>query len=187
MCVILWWGKDGCQGEEGSHHRLSGFSMYASPKCNFIMNYFYVVKCFTLQLTNEMTEAERVHSISKNIRIWRLYSGKSTQWQFWRKWAIDVFEVVIGQQTFWQNFGQFGPFPVGVLQRSSMRVKISKCFKWPFMYSSAQFSGMRSRLKVGAPLKSRVLKYFKSYTSKSTKYSYKKSHKWHQNSIHYLR
>ena len=43
MCVILWWGKDGCQGEEGSHHRLSGISMYASPKCNFIMNYFYVV------------------------------------------------------------------------------------------------------------------------------------------------
>ena len=26
-------------GEKGGHHRLSGISMYASPKCNFIMNY----------------------------------------------------------------------------------------------------------------------------------------------------
>ena len=45
---------------------------------------------------------------------------------------------------------------------------------------------MSSHLKVGASLKSRVLKYLKSYTSKSTKYSYKKvykSHKWHQKSI----
>ena len=35
--------KGWLSGEEGGHHRLSGISMYASPKCNFIMNYFYVV------------------------------------------------------------------------------------------------------------------------------------------------
>ena len=29
-------------GEKGGHHRLCGISMYASPKCIFIMNYFYV-------------------------------------------------------------------------------------------------------------------------------------------------
>ena len=34
---------------------------------------------------------------------------------------------------FWQSFGRFGPFPLGVTQKSS-GVKISKCFKWPFMY-----------------------------------------------------
>ena len=38
---------------------------------------------------------------------------------FWRKWVIDGFEVVIGQKIFWQNFGPFGPIPVGVRQRSS--------------------------------------------------------------------
>ena len=38
---------------------------------------------------------------------------------FWRKWVIDSFEVDIGQKIFWQNFGQFGPFPVRVTQRSS--------------------------------------------------------------------
>ena len=45
--------------------------------------------------------------------------GRSTQVPFWRKWVIDGFEVVIGQKIFWQNFGRFGPFPVGVTQRSS--------------------------------------------------------------------
>ena len=35
--------KGWLSGEEGGHHRLSGISMYASLKCNFIMNYFYVV------------------------------------------------------------------------------------------------------------------------------------------------
>ena len=44
-------------------------------------------------------------------------SGRSTQVPF-RKWVIDGFEVVV-QKIFWQNFGQFGPFPVGVTQRSS--------------------------------------------------------------------
>ena len=39
----------------------------------------------------------------------------------------------LGQKISWQNFGRFGPFPVGDTQRSS-GVKISKCFKWPFMY-----------------------------------------------------
>ena len=39
--------------------------------------------------------------------------------QFWQKIVIDGFEVVIDQKIFWQNFGWFGPFPVGVLQRSS--------------------------------------------------------------------
>ena len=60
---------------------------------------------------------------------WRC-SEKSTQILFWRKWVIDGFDFVIGQKLFWQNFG---PFPVGVMQRSS-GVKISKCFRWPFMY-----------------------------------------------------
>ena len=46
-------------------------------------------------------------------------SGRSTQVPFWRKWVIDSFEVVIGQKIFWQNFGRFGPFPVGVTQGSS--------------------------------------------------------------------
>ena len=46
-------------------------------------------------------------------------SGRSTQVPFWRKWVIDGFEVVIGQKIFWQNFGRFCPFPVGVTQGSS--------------------------------------------------------------------
>ena len=46
-------------------------------------------------------------------------SGRSTQVPFWRKWVIDGFEIVIGQKIFWQKFGQFGPFPVGVTQGSS--------------------------------------------------------------------
>ena len=46
-------------------------------------------------------------------------SGRSTQVPFWRKWVIDGFEVVIGQKIFWQNFGRFGPFSVGVMQGSS--------------------------------------------------------------------
>ena len=60
-------------------------------------------------------------------------SGRSTQVLFWRKWVIDGFEVVVGQKIFWQNFGWFCSFPVGVAQGSS-GVKFSKCFKWPFMY-----------------------------------------------------
>ena len=48
---------------------------------------------------------------------WRC-SGRSTPVPFWRKW-VNSFEVVIGQKIFWQNFGRFGPFPVGVTQRSS--------------------------------------------------------------------
>ena len=46
-------------------------------------------------------------------------SGRSTQVPFWRKWVIDGFKVVIGQKIFWQSFGRFGPFPVGVTQGSS--------------------------------------------------------------------
>ena len=46
-------------------------------------------------------------------------SGRSTQVPFWRKWVIGGFEVVIDQKIFWQNFGQFGPFQVGVTQGSS--------------------------------------------------------------------
>ena len=42
MCNIMV-EKDGCQKKEEGHHKLSGISMYASPKWNFIMNYFYVV------------------------------------------------------------------------------------------------------------------------------------------------
>ena len=38
---------------------------------------------------------------------------------FWWKWVINGFEVVIGQKIFWQNFGWFGPFTLGVTQRSS--------------------------------------------------------------------
>ena len=38
---------------------------------------------------------------------------------FWRKWVIDGFKVIMGYKIFWQNLGQFGPFPVGVTQRSS--------------------------------------------------------------------
>ena len=41
-------------------------------------------------------------------------SGRSTQVAFWRKWVIDGFKVVIGLKIFRQNFGRFGPFPVGV-------------------------------------------------------------------------
>ena len=46
-------------------------------------------------------------------------SGRSTQVPFWRIWVIDGFEVIIVKKIFWQNFGRFGPFPVGVMQRSS--------------------------------------------------------------------
>ena len=46
-------------------------------------------------------------------------SGRSTQVPFCRKWVIDSFKDVIGQKIFWQNFGWFGPFPVGVTQGSS--------------------------------------------------------------------
>ena len=46
-------------------------------------------------------------------------SGRSTQVPFWRKWVIDGFKVVLGQKIFWQYFGRFGPFPVGVTQGSS--------------------------------------------------------------------
>ena len=46
-------------------------------------------------------------------------SGKSTEVPVWRKLVVDGFEVIIGQKIFWQNFRRFGPFPVGVMQRSS--------------------------------------------------------------------
>ena len=45
--------KGWLSGEEGGHHRLSGISMYASPKCNFIMNFFLrglIIKLLTLTL-----------------------------------------------------------------------------------------------------------------------------------------
>ena len=54
----------------------------------------------------------------KNKSNWRC-SGRSSQVPFWRKWVIDGFEVVMGQKIFWQNFGQFGPFPVRVTHTSS--------------------------------------------------------------------
>ena len=38
---------------------------------------------------------------------------------FWWKWVIDDFEVVLGQKIFWKKIGRFGPFPIGVTQRSS--------------------------------------------------------------------
>ena len=44
--------------------------------------------------------------------------GRSTQVPFWRKWVIDGFKVVKGQKLFWQNFGRFGPYSVGVTQKS---------------------------------------------------------------------
>ena len=55
------------------------------------------------------------------ILLWSTWrcSGRSTQVPFSRKWVIDGFEVGIGQKIFWQNFGLFDPFPVGVTQRSS--------------------------------------------------------------------
>ena len=78
----------------------------------YIRNYFLVyqlISRFLLFLQNYKEIEAEIEDCS----------GRSTQVPFWRKWVIDSFEVVIGQKIFWQNFGRFGPFPVGVTQGSS--------------------------------------------------------------------
>ena len=54
--------KGWLSGEEGGHHRLSGISMYASPKCNFYHELFLrgLIKLLTLTLGWEkLTQSAR--------------------------------------------------------------------------------------------------------------------------------
>ena len=105
------------------------------PRCLFVCLFFFLMlsKGPTVLMMLFLVPMYTI-SVQKTIRSTSQIegcSGRSTQVPFWRKWVIDGFEVVMGQKIFWQNFGQFDPFPVGVTQRSSRGQKF-KMFEMTF-------------------------------------------------------